>query len=430
MCWISPSLEAALAKTEPVRAPAMPGAAPIEDGGQWQGRVAVLGNLANVGYRFAWSLRKAGVHADLFFGWEGPGADPRRETGGELPEWCVGVGPLRAENERPRPASWGRLRDSARYRLGLVRLARALREYDVVQSVDGWNSFPPATGRPFATFACGADLAEVAYESSRRGRKMLEAFRRSGVVLFGNISQLPYLDHLGLRRRRFVPYAMDLKTFRPPPSAPSAGGPTVFFAPTQLVWDHRGRLDRYDGLGMPRGKGNDRLLRALRIVLDEGRHVRAVMVEHGPDAARTKRLVRDLELEGDVGFVAPLGKTDLVRWYRRADVVADQFEIGSFGLITLEAMACGKPVLVGLRDEWLRRCYDREMPVLEASSVDGIAARMLEACDPRVRAHVGDEARRFVEAEHSPERTAAVLVGEYQGLAEGVPRWAEPKPTR
>lgn len=386
-------------------------------------RVAVLGNLAGVGYRFARALRTAGIEADLYFGWEGPGADPSRETGAALPPWCNKIGPLWAQGERPRGASILRACASIAYRSALRRLAADLAGYDVVQSVDGWNFFPPRAHRPYATFACGADLAEVAYEDSARGRAMLEGFRGSDVVMFGNVCQLPYLDDLGLTRNRFVPYAIDASAY-PMGSEPTGRrGPLVVFAPAHVSWDHAGKPGRRDGLGRSRGKGNDRLLRAVRHVLDAGRELRLVMVEHGPDVTSTKRLARDLGLAEAVSFVPPMGRRELTEWYGRADIVADQFELGSFGLITLEAMACGRPVLVGMNDDWARRCDCTDMPVLSASNAEGIAARIIAASDPAARRELGLASRHYIESRHSPGLAAQVLIEEYGRMSGGDPAW-------
>jgi len=47
-------------------------------------------------------------------------------------------------------------------------------------------------------------------------------------------------------------------------------------------------------------------------------------------------------------FVPPLNTDDLQYYYNLADVIVDQFGIGSIGMITVEAMKCAKPVILEL----------------------------------------------------------------------------------
>lgn len=370
-------------------------------------RVAIVGNLGSVGYRMAWAMRSSGVDAFLYYGWEGSLADPHRESRQSDETWLVRFGP--PHDARASLLSLRRVRESVGCRVGVSRLIRALRGFDVVLTVDGWNYLGPSLSSPYCTFACGADLAEVAHEDTRHGTEMLRGFRGASAVLYGNPSQIPHLDHFDIRRRRFMPYAIDASLYSPASTPDIKSGPLLIFAPTHLIWSHDGHCDRLDGLNLPRGKGNDRLIRALREALDMGLDLELVQVAHGPDLAETVKLVEALRLQDRVRLIEPLDKSGLVAWYRRADIVADQFEIGSFGLIALEAMACSKPVLVWLHEGWLRGCYTEPMPVLNCHSVEDIVAALASLVDSRFRRETGEAARRFIQTFHTPAATARVL---------------------
>jgi len=58
-----------------------------------------------------------------------------------------------------------------------------------------------------------------------------------------------------------------------------------------------------------------------------------------------QRLARELGVADVVQFVPPVSRTELAQWYRAADVVAVPSHSESFGLVALEAQACGTPVV-------------------------------------------------------------------------------------
>ena len=69
----------------------------------------------------------------------------------------------------------------------------------------------------------------------------------------------------------------------------------------------------------------------------------------GPEGPATEEkiwsLVNELELVDRVLFVPPQAHHDLCMWYRSADVLIMPSRSESFGLVALEAAACGIPVV-------------------------------------------------------------------------------------
>jgi D-inositol-3-phosphate glycosyltransferase len=106
-------------------------------------------------------------------------------------------------------------------------------------------------------------------------------------------------------------------------------------------------------------KAPDVLLRAAARLLEQdaahppasGRTVRdrlVVAVLGGPSGSEPDwlpRLAHDLGIADRVRFEAPSGRERLRDWYRAADVVAVPSHNESFGLVALEAQACGTPVV-------------------------------------------------------------------------------------
>jgi D-inositol-3-phosphate glycosyltransferase len=96
-------------------------------------------------------------------------------------------------------------------------------------------------------------------------------------------------------------------------------------------------------------KGADLVVRALAEL--ETRHANLLIVggPSGPEGASEVRaletLVAELGLERRVRFVPPQPHTSLADYYRAADVCVVPSRTESFGLVALEAAACGTPVV-------------------------------------------------------------------------------------
>jgi len=81
------------------------------------------------------------------------------------------------------------------------------------------------------------------------------------------------------------------------------------------------------------------------------RHSLISVICGGPSGAGPERLDELHKLAADLGvtdvvrFVPPANRADLVDWYRAADVVLVPSHSESFGLVAIEAQACGTPVV-------------------------------------------------------------------------------------
>ncbi len=152
-----------------------------------------------------------------------------------------------------------------------------------------------------------------------------------------------------------VPPGVDLSAFGPPADAAARAAERegLGVAPADRVLVFAGRLQPL--------KGPDVLLRAaaeLTAADPAGGGRLVVVVVGGPSGRGAGRSAREdlrslaagLGLVGGPGgdvlrLVDPLPAPELARWYRAADVVAVPSRTESFGLVALEAQACGTPVV-------------------------------------------------------------------------------------
>ena len=113
-------------------------------------------------------------------------------------------------------------------------------------------------------------------------------------------------------------------------------------------------------------------------------------VDGSTELARVHSMVRALGLEDRVHFVAPQVHEALAAYYRAADVVLVPSRTESFGLVALEAAACGTPVVAA------------DVGGLRSIVADGTTGYLVPTRDP------SDYADRVARILGDPERTAAM----------------------
>ncbi len=145
-------------------------------------------------------------------------------------------------------------------------------------------------------------------------------------------------------RVRVVHPGVDLDTFRP--VEPAQARATLGVAPDATVLLFVGRVQPL--------KGPDVLLRAAADLLTREPGLRdrlQVVVLGGLSGSghdrphELERLAREEGLADVVRFGPPVPRPELARWYAAADLLAVPSYAESFGLVALEALACGTPVV-------------------------------------------------------------------------------------
>jgi len=97
-------------------------------------------------------------------------------------------------------------------------------------------------------------------------------------------------------------------------------------------------------------KGFDTAIRAMELVVDALPDARLLIAGNGPEEDRLRTLTRQLNLRDHVRFLGPIPHHDLRRYYNLADVFLMAGhevpgDVEGFGLVYLEANACGTPVI-------------------------------------------------------------------------------------
>lgn len=168
-----------------------------------------------------------------------------------------------------------------------------------------------------------------------------------------------------------VPNGIDADMFQTPRARPDD------FARGQLHVLFVGRLE-------PR-KGVDVLIRAMPIVQQRVPTARLVIVGDGPDRAALTSLARTIGV--DVQFAGHVDDERLAACLQTSDVVCSPALGGeSFGIVLLEAMACGKPIVASRIDGYAGLLETVDCAVMvPPKSVDALAGALASLLEDEPR---------------------------------------------
>lgn len=203
------------------------------------------------------------------------------------------------------------------------------------------------------------------------------------------------VDMYGADRRRVhvVPPGVDLRLFRPGDGDPDE----VMAAERARLGLPDGPLVLFAGRVQPL-KGPDVVVEALAAMRDAGRTVPTLVVLGGPSGRPTA--LRELQALAAQAGVAdhlvlhpPVPRTELAGWFRAADLVVVPSHSESFGLVAVEAQACGTPVVAAAVGGLRTVVRDGESGVLvrghDPARWGQVLADLLDAPDERARLRQG-----------------------------------------
>jgi phosphatidyl-myo-inositol dimannoside synthase len=119
------------------------------------------------------------------------------------------------------------------------------------------------------------------------------------------------------------------------------------------------RLEAHEGY-----KGYDTVIRAIPALLSDYPDLRYLIAGQGSDYDRLQRLICDLDLLDHVSLIGFVPDVELADHYRLADVFAMPSTGEGFGIVFLEALACGCPVLAGNQDGSVDALVDGKLGLL------------------------------------------------------------------
>jgi glycosyltransferase involved in cell wall biosynthesis len=148
-------------------------------------------------------------------------------------------------------------------------------------------------------------------------------------------------------------------------------------------------------------KGTDIAIRALSKIKNE---VDVSIIAYGVDLEKTLSLANSLDLH--INVLPKVSHEKMNEYYWNADVVIDRFKLGSLGMVSLEAIACGRPVVTYVSSEFPE--YE-EFPLKDVKTDEEVADAILGA-----DVKLWQKEYAYLEKNHKPEIVVKTLLEHYR----------------
>lgn len=130
--------------------------------------------------------------------------------------------------------------------------------------------------------------------------------------------------------------------------------------------------------------------------------------------------VRQLQKSYDFEYrrIEKMNHEAAIKLYQEADLIVDQIRCGSYGLLSVEAMALGKPVIAYVRSDVADK-FPAELPICNANPDTVMKAIQTLLEDPKLRNELGKRGRAYAEKYHAKEVGVDMLERIYANLPSG-----------
>ena len=301
-----------------------------------------------------------------------------------------------------------------------ARVARALRGMDVVHA-QGLAS-PMVTLWALRTSRAPVNVGtfHTYFEGGHWGYEYFFAYVRSTMartdrlIAVSEACVTALRPYFGDQPFDIIPNGVDTDLYRPlgPGESRPDGPPRILFM---------GRFDPRNGLPT--------LLEAARILKDEGRDFVVQVVGDGPLRPKYHHQAKALGVWDRVEWLGLLDK-ERPRLYREATVFASPCVLASFGVVLLEAMASGTPVVcadnIGFRQVIRDGAPGRFVPPDDPRALAAGIAEQLD--DAALRAQWGARGREVVVERYSWPQVARRVEGVYREIADANAARTPPPP--
>jgi len=226
----------------------------------------------------------------------------------------------------------------------------------------------------------GSNITERAVEWSIGGIIERFSLRHAFCIMLNNYpTAINNAIRLGLQKCIFLPfpYKVTLSPQRDTEfSLNKENRQLLFFHASNLDW---GKTD--SSFKRRSTKGNDRFIRAFIKACKNGLNAKCLILERGSDSNNAKRLIQEYCGENFFIWKEGLSREEFHKEIVKYDIVVDQFDMGGYGGIAVEALDYGKPVLIYINEECNSLLFDNDIPVLNAFSEEDIERRLFDCQD-------------------------------------------------
>lgn len=146
-------------------------------------------------------------------------------------------------------------------------------------------------------------------------------------------------------------------------------------------------------------KGNNKfLLQFFRA--SEVLNIHCYIIERGPDVAIAKKMIKDNNKEQCFTWIPSVPSIEFSEIIKKYDIIVDQFDIGCPGMIAMESMALGKPVMIYFENYYGKIMYKDPPPIINCHTEDEIYKAITNWSEREKLKTLGEKAQMWVRKYH------------------------------
>ncbi len=312
----------------------------------------------------------------------------------------------------------------SRYNQWLFGLENAIKDYDILHVADTLHLFSLQAARIKQKYRKKLVLTvweNIPFQDEKRSvyrsisREVINQTDRF-LPVTQRSKEMLLIEGVPEEKITVIPQPVDLTRFTPKPKNDSLRE-TLGFSRGDAVIIFVGRLHK--------SKGLDFLLYAMkRLYLDDAvrSSVKLLIIGTGERERAYKELAARLSIDRQVVWCGEVNHYDLPAYYAEADIfVLPSVPLTEwqeqFGMVLIEAMACGKPVISTLSGSIPDVVGDAGILVQPADFHSLYQAIKYLLLTPGLRSQYGEKARKRAESEFSTDRIAEETARIYRKLA-------------
>jgi len=342
-------------------------------------------NRGNAPYNLVKGLRMKNIQADLVYSAkEGQISDPANEGSKMNEPWLK-----KWNGDSLHPFADKKL---------FIDLFRKARKYDLIHCHYPSSIFLQFSFKPFVVHETGWIRVALS-RNNFTDRLMKRSFQKAKCVVMTNPDCYTILEHLKHTKDYFVPFCVDTSFYS---TANEPESDLVFLHPNRQHWEY---------------KGTDKMLKAFSRFVKENPSAKLILVKYGADLSKSIELIHKLNLESNIIWKNFMNKNELIQLYHTCHAVLDQFNVGSYGAVAIEAMCCGKPLVVHIDKNLYSKCFGEMCPIIQANSEEEIYDAMNTLKDKEIRKQFSKKSRDFALKHHSLEAAAEKCIKLYDEIS-------------
>jgi hypothetical protein len=154
-------------------------------------------------------------------------------------------------------------------------------------------------------------------------------------------------------------------------------------------------------------KGNDLIIKAVAKYYIINKNIEFHLVNKGSkeDIETAKKMCKDLGIEDITIWHDVMPLYDFLELYKKSDVIFDQVGRHLMGGLGIYGLYLGKPVIANARLDVFENIWGRDIPILNATSVDEILNHLIDCKSYEYREKIGKKSHKFAKKNIDSEKT-------------------------